>query len=132
MCYIVQARIIVPGIERKVEVFKYSLARIVLKYFSNLLILRESEHISDCYLVACINNLDDFRHLKIRFGDLMNIHVPDWLATPYDIQINSKGHKFNIEDELIEMHVDLEAKPLFKGKNLAEYWSNIITVTTNP
>ena len=62
----------------------------------------------------------------------MNIHVPDWLATPYDIQINSKGHKFNIEDELIEMHVDLEAKPLFKGKNLAEYWSNIITVTTNP
>ena len=39
----------------------------------------------------------------------------------------NKGYQSDLDDELIEMHVDHEAKALFKSKNLSEYWSNINT-----
>ena len=38
----------------------------------------------------------------------------------------------SLEDELIEMHVELEAKALFKSRNLSEYWSNINTANKYP
>ena len=49
------------------------------------------------------------------------MHVAEWLFTPFDMKIGSKGYESDLEDELIVMHVDLEAKALFKSKNLAEY-----------
>ena len=38
------------------------------------------------------------------------------------MKIDNKGHESDLEDEIIEMHVDLEAKALLKGKKIAEYW----------
>ena len=49
------------------------------------------------------------------------MHVPEWLVTKFDMKLDNNVHEFVIEDELIVMHVDLEAKALFKSKNLAEY-----------
>ena len=49
------------------------------------------------------------------------MHIPEWPVTPFDMKIDHKGHESDLEDELIEMHVDLEAKALFKSKNIAEY-----------
>ena len=54
---------------------------------------------------------------------------PEWLETPFDMKIDNKGCETDIEDELMEMHVDLKAKELLKSKNLSEYWSNINTAT---
>ena len=65
--------------------------------------------------------------MKIRFGYLDNMHVPKWLVTPFDMKIDNKGHESDFEDELIEMHVDLESKALFKSENISEYSSNINT-----
>ena len=48
------------------------------------------------------------------------MHVPKWLVTPFDMKIDNKGYESDLEGELIEMHVDLEAKALFKSKNFAE------------
>ena len=36
------------------------------------------------------------------------MHVPKWLVTPFDTKIDNKGIESDMEDELIEMHVDLE------------------------
>ena len=49
------------------------------------------------------------------------MHVPEWLVTPFDMKIDNKGYETDLVDALIEMHVDLKAKTLFKSKNLAEY-----------
>ena len=57
------------------------------------------------------------------------MHVPDWLPTPFDLKIDNIGYESDLEDEHIEMHVDLEAKALFKIKKLSEYWHNINTAT---
>ena len=43
--------------------------------------------------------------------------------------MDNKDYESDIEDEIIELHVDLEANALFKSKTLSEYWSNINTAT---
>ena len=60
------------------------------------------------------------------------MHVPEWLFTPFDMKIGNNGYESDLEDELIEMHVDLEAKSLFKSKNVSEYWSYINTAAKYP
>ena len=56
------------------------------------------------------------------------MHIPKWFVAPFYMKIYNKCHESELEDELIEMHLDLEAKVLLKSQNLAEYWSNIIYI----
>ena len=37
------------------------------------------------------------------------------------MKIDNKGYESDLEDELIEIHVDLEVKAVFRSKNLTEY-----------
>ena len=55
--------------------------------------------------------IEDF---KLRFGDIDIMHLPEWLASPFDMKIDNKG--YDLEDELIKLYVDLKAKALFKSK----------------
>ena len=48
------------------------------------------------------------------------------------MKMDNKGYESDLEDEPIEMHMNLEAKALFKSKNLVEYCSNIRTATEYP
>ena len=57
--------------------------------------------------------------------DIGNLNVPEWSVTPFDMEIDNKGYVSDLENELIEMHVDLKAKTLFKSKGLSEYWSTM-------
>ena len=72
------------------------------------------------------------RRLQIYFGDLSNMHVPEWLVTLFDIKLDNKSYESDLKHKLIEMHVDLEAKALFKSKNLSEYQSNLNTAIKYP
>ena len=38
------------------------------------------------------------------------MHVPEWLVTPFDMKIDNKGHECNLENGLIELHMDLESQ----------------------
>ena len=61
----------------------------------------------------------------MHFGNLRNRHVTERLDTPFDMKIYHIGFECDLEDELNEIHMNLEAKELFKNENLREYWSNI-------
>ena len=58
------------------------------------------------------------------------MHVAEWLLTPFDMKID-EGNECDLEDKLVEMSVDLEAKVLFKG-NISEYWRNVNIATKYP
>ncbi|KAF2350822.1 hypothetical protein FHG87_018422 [Trinorchestia longiramus] len=60
------------------------------------------------------------------------MHVPEWLVTPFDMKTDNKSNESDLEDELVEMRVDLEAKALFERKTLTEYWSHVRTATKYP
>ncbi|XP_023222959.1 SCAN domain-containing protein 3-like [Centruroides sculpturatus] len=103
------------------ELFKSSLARSNFKYFSNLRVLKENEKISDRDLEIYIKHLDKLREdFKARFKELENMHVSEWFANPFDIKIDNEDSETGLEGELSEVCVDLEAKALFKNKNLGE------------
>ena len=57
------------------------------------------------------------------------MHVSAWIVTPFDVKIDNKGCESDLECELIEMHVDLQAKALFTSNNLSECWNNVNTAT---
>ena len=48
------------------------------------------------------------------------MHVPEWFVCPFDMKIDNRDYQSDITVELIEMYVDIEAKALFKCKNLSE------------
>ena len=103
-----------------------------LKYFANLRILKESKIIS-CDLEEYVNHHDKLREdFKIGFGDLDRKHVPQWFVTPLVMKIDNKRHESDSEHELIEMHLVLQPKTLFKSKILCEYWNNINTANMYP
>ncbi|KAF2358935.1 Ribonuclease H-like domain [Trinorchestia longiramus] len=45
---------------------------------------------------------------------------------------DNKSDESDLEDELVEMSVDLEAKALFERKTLTEYWTHVNTATKYP
>ena len=105
--------------------YTYTLAiymYINFKYFLNLPIQKESEKVSHGNLAVYIYHLDKLgEDLKIRYEDLDNMHVPEWLVTPFGMKIDNKCYESAQEDELIEMHADLKAEALFKSKKNDEY-----------
>ncbi|KRZ51796.1 Zinc finger BED domain-containing protein 5 [Trichinella nativa] len=93
---IIQARTVLIGFRAKIGPFKSFLARRDFK--------------------------EDF---KTRFEDLENMTVPDWIITPFDIEIENANVEFSLQEKHVEMiSADLEAKLLFKHKSLSEFWSN--------
>ena len=125
---IIQARTILIGFQTKIGIFKYTLARRDFSYFSSLRQLEdeEKEKISDCELEIYINHLGKLQEdFKVRFKDLDEMNVPDWIVTPFDLKMENSDIEFYLQEELIDMCADLEAKFLFKSLTLCEYWSNV-------
>ena len=60
------------------------------------------------------------------------MHVPEWLATIFDMIIDNKDYESDLEDELIEICVNLKAKALFKCKTPQRILSNINIATKHP
>ena len=66
---------------------------------------------------------DDF---KLRFVDLENIDIPEWITAPFSAQIENLD--INLQDELSELLSDLETKTLLKNLIISKFWTNINTI----
>ncbi|KRZ66133.1 SCAN domain-containing protein 3 [Trichinella papuae] len=95
--------------------------------------LEEGADVSDRDLEIYINHLEKLREdFKIRFEDLENMTVPDWIIKPFDIEIENANIEFLLQEKHVEMSADLEAKLLFKHKSFSEFWSNVNITTKYP
>lgn len=117
---ITQARTILLGFQVKLNLFRSSLLRKDYKYFSNLQQLKIKDEDSEIYTNHFQKLSDDF---KLRFVDLENIDIPDWIIEPFSAQIDNVD--INIQDELAELLSDLEAKTLIKNLTIHKFWTNI-------
>jgi len=48
------------------------------------------------------------------------MRVLDWIVTQFDFNVQNTDIILQLQDELIDMRVDLEAQSLFKWKNLRD------------
>ncbi|KRZ15985.1 SCAN domain-containing protein 3 [Trichinella zimbabwensis] len=86
--------------------------------------LEEGADVSDRDLEIYISHLEKLREdFKIRFEDLENMTVPDWIITPFDIETENVNIEFSLQEEHVEMSADLEAKLVFKNKSLRAWGS---------
>ncbi|MPC66986.1 SCAN domain-containing protein 3 [Portunus trituberculatus] len=75
------------------------------------------------------NLIEDF---KVRFDDLAKMKVPEWILTPFDVEIESADIPVHMKEEFIDMTVDLEASALFRRKGFREFWINENNVAKYP
>ena len=54
--------------------------------------------------------------LKVLFEDLQKMSVPDWIVTLFDFNVQNSEINSQLQDELIDMLVDLEAQSLNHAK----------------
>jgi len=128
---IIQARTILLGFQGKLSLFRVALSRKDFQYFSNL--QQISESISDGELESYITHLENLiEDFKVRFDDLEKMKVPEWILTPFDVEIGNADIDSHLEVEFIDMTVDLEARALFRSKGLREFWINENNVVKYP
>jgi len=53
---------------------------------------------------------------KVLFEDLQRMHVADWILAIFDFNVQNVDINSQLQDELSDMRVDLEAQSLFKRK----------------
>jgi len=95
------------------------LERNYFKNFSNLLKLEKDGSIFDSDLEIYAKHLKIYmKTLKVLFEDLQRMRVPDWIFTLFDFNVQNPDINSQLQDDLTDMRVDLEAQSLFKRKNL--------------
>jgi len=70
------------------------------------------------------NLQDDF---SIRFKDLENMTIPEWIITPFDVKFEDLSVEPECEYELAELSVDIAAKAVFESRSLSDFWYNVNT-----
>lgn len=85
--------------------------------------LHSRQNISDDDLKIFTNHLqklqDDF---SVRFEDIRNMRIPAWIVTPFDVKFENLGMEPDLECELAELSVDIEAKISFESRSLGDFW----------
>ncbi|XP_066938665.1 zinc finger BED domain-containing protein 5-like [Macrobrachium rosenbergii] len=130
---IIQARTILLGFQIKLGLFKSSLARRDFQYYPNLQELEKGdETLSDDNLTIYMTHLEKlYEDFNNRFGDLEKIEIPDWIVAPFDIP-NGNAFDYDLQEEVIHMFVDLEAKSLFRNNSTGLFWTNVNIVNKYP
>jgi len=114
----IQARIILPGFQAKLGLFKMGTQ---LLYFSNLLESEKDGNIVDSDLEIYVKHLKNLSEdFEVLFKDLQWMRVPDWIVTLFDFNVQNADINSQLQDELTDMRVDLKAQSLFKRKNLRD------------
>jgi len=89
--------------------------------FSNLLELEKDGNIVDSDLEIYAKHLKNLSEdFKALFKDLQRMRVPDWIVTLFDFYVQNADINSQLQDELTDMRVDLEAQSLFEHKNLRD------------
>lgn len=117
---IIQARTILLGFQVKLNLFRSSLLRKDFQYFSSLRQVEVKEEDLEIYASHLQKLSDDF---KVRFADLENIDIPEWIIAPFSAEIENV--EINLQEELAELLSDLEAKTLHKNLTISKFWTNI-------
>ena len=88
----------------------------------------EDHSMSDDDIEIFTNHLgnlqDDFR---VRFKDLENMTIPEWIITPFDVKFENLSVKPECEYEIAELSVDIAAKAVFENRSLSDFWYNVNT-----
>ncbi|KFM62709.1 SCAN domain-containing protein 3, partial [Stegodyphus mimosarum] len=95
---------------------------ILMAYVSNIIVQDENIAVYYKHLESLIVDM------KFRFKDVENIHIPDWVINPFSADpTNAPSH---IQEILIDLQANVEAKHSFEHSTLEEFWIKISSTNT--
>ncbi|XP_064117686.1 SCAN domain-containing protein 3-like [Macrobrachium nipponense] len=129
---IIQDRTVLLEFLGKLSLFRVSLSCRELQYFSTYNKYKVKAILMgdlEMHMNHLENLIEDF---NVHFENLEWMKVPDWILTPFDVEIRNADIASHLEEEFTEMTVDLEASALFRRKGLSELWINENNVAKYP
>ena len=90
-------------------------------------------YISSLNLVIYINPIENLqKDFKAPFKDLLNMEIPEWIISLYDVEVERANlDKFHRE-EFIEISFDFQVKFMYILKEIGYYWMNEKKLTKYP
>ena len=74
----------------------------------------------DNVLFIYINHIKNLQEdFKVWFKDLLNIEIPEWIISSFDVEVESANLDIFLYEEFTEMTFDLEAKSLYTFKTIS-------------
>ncbi|KRZ86298.1 hypothetical protein T08_13736 [Trichinella sp. T8] len=71
------------------------------------------QDVTQCYVKKMMklstNYFSTRKTLKYVLRSWRTLTVPDWIITPFDIEIENANTEFSVQDEPVEINVDLDA-----------------------
>ena len=124
MC-LIKAKGIMMAFISKLDFYKNCLLRLDLNQFPSLKALQEnqtddsclSDTDLDCYSSHLLALKED---LEIRFKDLKELKIPEWVVNPFQADANNTDP--NLVEELIDLQNDFEGKVLFQQIGYEAFW----------
>ena len=79
-------------------------------------------------LLIYINHIQNIEDWKYCFCDLQQMVVTDYVITPFECAIGLRDHKPNLDEQLFELHTDLEAKSILTRSGFCTLWSSGLVI----
>ena len=58
---------------------------------------------------------------ETRFNDLLNMKIPEWNISPFDVELQNANLDTFLKEEFIEMNFDLEARLMEISKRIGHH-----------
>ncbi|XP_067130586.1 SCAN domain-containing protein 3-like [Centruroides vittatus] len=122
---IIKVKSLIIGFINKLSLYKNNMGRKDFSLFpclSNIIVQDENIAVYYKHLESLIVDM------KLRFKDVENIHIPDWVINPFSADpTNAPSH---IQEILIDLQANVEAKHSFEHSTLEEFWIKISSTNT--
>lgn len=116
---LIQAKNAVNSFMSKTKLYKQNLGR---KEFCQFPSMRTISHIftDDDLRTYCAHLQQLYDDFQKRFKDLIDLNIPDWVKNPFICK--PEEQKIDLQEAVIELQCDEEAKLIFENSGLCEMW----------
>lgn len=120
MITLIQCKTVIMSFISKLSVYKQNIGRGQLMQFPNLNAndVTENDRLKYC---AHLERLQD--DMRLRFHDLADLNVPDWIIRPFNV--DAMMVPIHLQEEFIDLQNDEETKSTFQSERYDVLWQSV-------
>ena len=120
MITLIKCKSVITSFISKLSLYKQNLGRNILYQFPNLSdnVVTEEERLKYCSHLDTL--LED---MKIRFADLVDLHVPSWVLKPFCAE--PTDIELELQEQFIDLQSDDESRLSFKEDRYDLFWCQV-------
>jgi len=118
----VKPRDVISSFISKLDLYKRNIGRRALEQFPSL---QEQTGVSNESMLKYCDHLVELKlEMERRFEDIIQLEIPDWVTNPFTA--NTEEAEISLQEELIDLQNDTQAKNVFKTEGYQKMWATIL------